>query len=62
MPETIAEAPVEGDGEATPAPPPPKEYRNIVLTGFGGLKMLKVQKKAEIAAEEGHVLVKVKSW
>ena len=57
MPETTKESqPEEGATEA------PKEYRSIVLTGFGGLKMLKVQKKPSVPPGEGQVTVRVKAW
>ncbi|KAK3758003.1 hypothetical protein RRG08_058311 [Elysia crispata] len=55
------------DANATPAPaqaeaaPPPKEMKSIVLTGFGGVKMLKVQQKPEAAAGDGDVLIRVKA-
>lgn len=42
--------------------PPPKQMRSIVLTGFGGVKMLKCQQKAEPTANEGDVLIRVKAW
>lgn len=41
---------------------PPKEMRAVVLTGFGGLKSVKIQKKPEPAPAEGEVLVRVKAW
>lgn len=57
MPETVTEEKKEeGPVEA------PKECRNIVLAGFGGLKMLKVQKKVEPQPAEGEVLIRVKAW
>ncbi|RZF40616.1 hypothetical protein LSTR_LSTR007499 [Laodelphax striatellus] len=41
---------------------PPKEMRAVVLTGFGGLKTVKIQKKPEPATlAEGDVLIRVKS-
>lgn len=43
-------------------PVPPKEMRAIVLTGFGGLKTVKVMKKAEPTLAEGEVLIRVKAW
>lgn len=72
MPETTenATAAPEADAkpqEAAPAPaqaeaaPPAKEMKSIVLTGFGGVKMLKVQQKPEASAGEGDVLIKVKA-
>lgn len=58
MPETAKteEKKEEGAAEA------PKEFRSVVLTGFGGLKMLKVQKKPELKPGEGEVLIRVKAW
>lgn len=41
---------------------PPKEMRAIVLTGFGGLKSVKIQKKPEPTPAEGEVLIRVKAW
>lgn len=41
---------------------PPKEMRAIVLTGFGGLKSVKVLKKPEPTLGEGEVLIRVKAW
>jgi hypothetical protein len=45
----------------TPAPAP-KEVRCIVLTGFGGSKMARCQKKPQAATQEGEVLIRVKAW
>ncbi|BFZ13309.1 hypothetical protein BsWGS_16348 [Bradybaena similaris] len=49
--------------EAVPAAaaPPAKEMRSIVLTGFGGAKMMKVQQKPEATAADGEVLIRVKA-
>ncbi|GFQ96652.1 synaptic vesicle membrane protein VAT-1-like [Trichonephila clavata] len=44
-----AENNVNQNAEETPAPTP-KEIRAIVLTGFGGLKAVKVMKKPEPSA------------
>ena len=55
MPETANEENTTEEGT-------PQEWRNIVLTGFGGPKMLKVQKKSELKAEENQVLIRVKAW
>jgi len=41
---------------------PPKEMRAVVLTGFGGLKSVKVLKKPEPTLGEGEVLIRVKAW
>lgn len=47
----------------TPAPAPaPKEVRCIVLTGFGGPKMARCQKRPQTPAQEGEVLIRVKAW
>lgn len=53
-----------GTGEAEPVaePEPPKEMRAIVLTGFGGLKSVKILKKPEPTLAEGEVLIRVKAW
>lgn len=49
--------------EATaPAEEPPKEMRAVVLTGFGGLKSVKILKKPEPTLNEGEVLIRVKAW
>ncbi|KAK3086420.1 hypothetical protein FSP39_018235 [Pinctada imbricata] len=55
--ETNTEAPTE-DG---PVPPKPREMKCIVLTGFGGPKMLRTQQKNQVTAKEGEVLVRVKA-
>lgn len=39
----------------------PKEMRAVVLTGFGGLKSVKILKKPEPALSEGEVLIRVKA-
>ncbi|XP_063540227.1 synaptic vesicle membrane protein VAT-1 homolog-like isoform X2 [Cydia strobilella] len=41
--------------------PPPKEMRAVVLTGFGGLKTVKILKKPEPTVGEGEVLIRVKA-
>ncbi|XP_048483748.1 synaptic vesicle membrane protein VAT-1 homolog-like isoform X1 [Plutella xylostella] len=41
--------------------PPPKEMRAVVLTGFGGLKTVKILKKPEPTVAEGEVLIRVKA-
>lgn len=41
---------------------PPKEMRAVVLTGFGGLKSVKILKKPEPTLNEGEVLIRVKAW
>lgn len=52
---------VKEDAEKTPEEPP-KEMRAVVLTGFGGLKSVKVLKKPEPTVAEGEVLIRVKAW
>lgn len=42
--------------------PPKKEMRAVVLTGFGGLKSVKILKKPEPSVAEGEVLIRVKAW
>lgn len=59
--EKTAETKVE-ENAVSPPPPPTKEMKTIVLTGFGGLKMVKVQNKPEVTAKEGEVLIRVKAW
>ncbi|KAJ4450543.1 hypothetical protein ANN_01970 [Periplaneta americana] len=56
-------APAE-EAEAADKTPeqPPKEMRAVVLTGFGGLKSVKVLKKPEPTLGEGEVLIRVKAW
>ena len=41
---------------------PPKEARCVTLTGYGGIRMVKVQKKPEPTPGEGEVTVRVKAW
>lgn len=50
----------EESTEKTPEEPP-KEMRAVVLTGFGGLKSVKVLKKPEPTVSEGEVLIRVKA-
>ncbi|BFZ19646.1 hypothetical protein BsWGS_22684 [Bradybaena similaris] len=62
--ETAPAPEAEGKQEATPAPAPAapvKEVKSIVLTGFGGVKMMKVQQKPEPTAGEEEVLIRVKA-
>lgn len=66
-PETVVEEPKEnGTGEAEPVAEPekevPKEMRAVVLTGFGGLKSVKILKRPEPTLNEGEVLIRVKAW
>lgn len=56
------EAPSEENEAADKTPEqPPKEMRAVVLTGFGGLKSVKVLKKPEPTLGEGEVLIRVKA-
>lgn len=45
-----------------PAKEPVKEMRAVVLTGFGGYKGVKIQKKPEPTAQAGEVLIRVRAW
>lgn len=45
--------------EAKPEDPPVKEMRAIVLSGFGGLKSVKILQKPQPTAAEDEVLVRV---
>jgi hypothetical protein len=58
------EAPAAEENEVADKTPeqPPKEMRAVVLTGFGGLKSVKVLKKPEPTLGEGEVLIRVKAW
>lgn len=49
-------------GEDKEEKEPPKEMRAIVLTGFGGYKGVKIQKKPEPTPQEGEVLIRVRAW
>lgn len=53
---------VNGDEKEEDKPEPPKEMRAIVLTGFGGLKGVKVLQKPEPTVQPGEVLIRVKAW
>jgi len=56
---------VEGNGKAAAAAveePPKAEMRAVVLTGFGGLKSVKILKKPEPTMGEGEVMIRVKAW
>lgn len=52
-----AEPVAEAENEA-----PKKEMRAVVLTGFGGLKSVKILKKPEPSVSKGEVLIRVKAW
>lgn len=54
--DTAAEPKVEEDQA------PVKEMRAVVLTGFGGYKGVKIQKKPEPTCAPGEVLIRVKAW
>lgn len=54
-----SEAATNGDGKVEE---PPKEMRAVVLTGFGGLKGVKILKKPEPTLQTGEVLIRVKAW
>jgi len=41
---------------------PVNEVRCVRLTGFGGIRMVKVQRRPETKPGEGEVLVRVKAW
>lgn len=67
--EEKAAATTNGDAspEAVPeaeeaAKEPVKEMRAVVLTGFGGYKGVKIQKKPEPTAQAGEVLIRVRAW
>jgi len=47
--------------EAEKTEEPVKEMRAVVLTGFGGLKSVKIQQKPQPTAAEGELLVRVRS-
>ncbi|XP_063225913.1 synaptic vesicle membrane protein VAT-1 homolog-like isoform X2 [Bacillus rossius redtenbacheri] len=55
--------PAAEDAEVADKTPeqPPKEMRAVVLTGFGGLKSVKILKKPEPTLSEGEVLIRVKA-
>jgi D-arabinose 1-dehydrogenase-like Zn-dependent alcohol dehydrogenase len=40
---------------------PASEMKAITLSGFGGIKMLKVQKVPEVTPADGEVLIRVKA-
>lgn len=60
-----AEANAEGGaakGDEAAAAPPSKQMKCLVLSGFGGMKMIKVLQKPEPKAADGEVLIRVKIW
>lgn len=66
--ETLQEKPAEetkGAEQQTPEKtqePPQDMMRAVVLTGFGGLKSVKVQQKSEPVLASDEVLIRVKAW
>ena len=57
--------PPSGENEAEAAKPEPEpvpEMRCINLTGFGGIRNVKVTSKPQVTANEGEVLIRVKAW
>lgn len=57
-----ADAAAATNGDSKVEVDPPKEMRAIVLTGFGGLKGVKILKKPEPTLQAGEVLIRVKAW
>jgi len=57
MPETVNAD--EKKDEGGPAAP---ETRHIVLQGFGGLKMLRVERRPAPSPGAGEVAIRVKAW
>ncbi|XP_045501768.1 synaptic vesicle membrane protein VAT-1 homolog-like isoform X1 [Colias croceus] len=55
------ETPEKATEEKEKETPPPKEMRAVVLTGFGGLKTVKILKKPEPTPAEGEVVIRVKA-
>ena len=45
-----------------PEKPPPPQMKAVVLQGFGGTKMLKVQKQQIPVVAAGQLLIRVKAW
>ena len=39
-----------------------KKARYVTLTGYGGVRMLKVQSQPELRPMEGEILVRVRAW
>lgn len=52
----------EDNGKAVAEEPPKAEMKAVVLTGFGGLKSVKILKKPEPTLGEGEVVIRVKAW
>lgn len=53
---------VEKDKNDKTPEEPPKEMRAVVLTGFGGLKSVKILKKPEPSVGPDDILIRVKAW
>lgn len=60
-PEASAAAEEAGKAEEAAAAPPAKQMRSVVLTGFGSMKMVKVQQRPEPSLADGEVLIRVKA-
>uniref|UniRef100_V5GJ73 Synaptic vesicle membrane protein VAT-1 protein n=1 Tax=Anoplophora glabripennis TaxID=217634 RepID=V5GJ73_ANOGL len=64
-PEEAKDVKENGTGDAEPVAETekeaPKEMRAVILTGFGGLKTVKILKKPEPTLNEGEVLIRVKA-
>lgn len=58
----VEQSKTEGNGKAVVEEPPKAEMRAVVLTGFGGLKSVKILKKPEPTMGEGEVVIRVKAW
>jgi len=60
---TAPEAGAAGQGGGQdPNQPPANESRIITLSGFGGIRNVKVEKRPEVQPKEGEVLIRVKAW
>lgn len=51
-----------GTSDVEVAQEAPKDMRAVVLTGFGGIKNVKILKKPEPTIAEGELLIRVKAW
>lgn len=60
--ENAAATPAAAEGDAKAEEPPKAEMKAVVLTGFGGLKSVKILKKPEPTIAEGEVVIRVKAW
>ncbi len=54
----------EGEGAAGTVEnsTPPDNMRCVTLTGYGGIRMVKVQNNPEVKPKEGELLIRVKAW